>query len=335
MQNNIKSSQEQFVTTIGGGTGTYPVVAALRTLSNHLTCIVAVSDSGGSSARLRDEFGFPPVGDLRQTLTALANPTSQHLLQELLLYRFARGKALKGHNLGNLILTALQDMTGSTTKALDTAAQLFQFHGRVIPITEDSVNLKVFYHDGSILVGEHLLDEANAPRKPIAKIALIPKPKTNPLALEVIRQSDHLVVGPGDLFASLEAVLIAPKVTQMIQKSPVKITYIVNIMTRNSQTANMTASGHVREIEKVLGKPVTYIIFNTGKPKPEQLEPYQAVGEQLVIDDLGNDPRVLRAPLLTYTSTKQLSADVIPRSVIRHDSDRLQKILKQILFKSK
>lgn len=323
--------QDQLVTTIGGGTGTYPVVAALRTLCNHLTCIVAVSDSGGSSARLRDEFGFPPVGDLRQSLTALANPTSQHLLQKLLLYRFNKGRELKGHNLGNLILTALQDMTGTTTQALETAAQLFQFHGRVIPITEDSVNLKVFYRDGTSIIGEHLLDEVDAPSKPIRKIALVPKPKTNPQALEILSQSDHLIIGPGDLFASLEAVLVAPKVSKIIQNSNAKITYIVNIMTRRSQTAGMSATDHVAEIEKVIKRSITNIVINNRSPKPEQLAPYQLVDEYPVLDDLGNDRRVIRAPLLTYTPTKQSASDVVPRSVLRHNSNQLQKVLRRIL----
>ncbi len=331
MPTRRQAYQDQLVTTIGGGTGTYPVVAALRTLCNRLTCIVAVSDSGGSSARLRDEFGFPPVGDLRQSLTALANPTSQHLLQQLLLYRFDKGRELKGHNLGNLILTALQDMTGTTTQALETAAQLFQFHGRVIPITEDSVNLKVFYRDGSSVIGEHLLDEPDAPCKPIRKIALIPKPKTNPQALEILSQSDHLIIGPGDLFASLEAVLVAPQVSKVIQNSNANITYIVNIMTRRSQTAGMSAADHVSEIEKVIKKPISRIVINNREPKPEQLTPYLLVGEHQVLDNLGNDPRVIRAPLLTYTPTKQNVSDAIPRSVLRHNSNKLQKILKQIL----
>ena len=331
----MKASRDLRVITIGGGTGTYPVVSALRTLCNQLACIVAVSDSGGSSARLRDEFGFPPVGDLRQSLTALADPMSQQLVQQLLLYRFDKGKGLKGHNLGNLILTALQDMTGSTTQALKAATALFQFHGRVIPVTEDSVNLKVFYSNGTTAIGEHLLDEVDAPAFQIRKISLIPKPKTNPVALELIKHADQLIIGPGDLYASLEAVLVAPKIASAIQLSNASICYIVNIMTRKSQTAHMTASDHVTEIEKVLGKRVSKIIINSRQPSAAQLVSYQKVDEHPVVDDLGKDPRVIRAPLLTYAKTITNVADVIPRSMLRHDSDQLKRVLKKVLSQSK
>lgn len=321
----------QRVVTIGGGTGTYPVVAALRTLVSSLSCIVAVSDSGGSSARLRDEFGFPPVGDLRQSLTALADPDSQHLLQQLLLYRFERGKELKGHSLGNLILTALQDLTGSTTDALGSATQVFQLNGSVIPVTEDTVDLEIHYQDGTVVTGEHSLDKPSAPTTPIRHIKLVPKPKPNPVALHVLRTADHIIIGPGDVFASLEAVLVAPNIAATIQASRAKVSYIVNIMTRRSQTNNLTAKDHVALIEKVLKRPVDYIVINAKKPTKAQLAPYKAVGEFQVVDDLGTDPRVLRASLLTQRKTRQLGADVVPRSLLRHDSDRLRTVIKKIL----
>ncbi|MCA9373341.1 YvcK family protein [Candidatus Woesebacteria bacterium] len=326
-------AQQLRVTTIGGGTGTYPVVAALRTLPVDISCIVAVSDSGGSSARLKDEFGFPPVGDLRQSLTALADPKTQALLQQLLLYRFEKGTGLRGHSLGNLILTALQDMTGSTTTALADAAQLFQFNGRVIPVTEDTIDLEVHYIDGSVRLGEHELDDPKAPTTPIKRIRLVPKPKTSTTALKTIALSDHIIIGPGDLYASLEAVLVAPRVAATLRKGTGNVTYIINIMTRRSQTAHMSAADHVQEIEKVIGRPLTNIIINTAKPTAAQLKPYRLVGEAPVIDDLGSDKRVVRAPLLTQTKTAPQSADAVPRSVLRHDSQRLRQILKKIVTK--
>ena len=326
-----QSLHNKQVVTVGGGTGTYPVVASLRELVSHITCIVAVSDSGGSSARLRDEFGFPPVGDLRQSLTALANPTSQELIQQLLLYRFSKGKELLGHNLGNLLLTALQDMMGSTTAALRAASTLFMIPGSVVPITEDSVDLKIEYQNGSSIIGEHFLDEPTAPMIPIKKISLLPKPKTNPMAIESAKTADHIIIGPGDLYASILSVLVAPRFSSSIKHSSAKITYIVNIMTRRSQTAHMSASDHVKTIEKQLGKQLDTIILNFELPDQEALHKYTEQNEQPVPDDLGNDSRVIRAPLLTKALTAQQKGDKTPRSVLRHDSRKLQKVLKKVL----
>src|SRR4030042_3375077 len=120
------------IVVIGGGTGTFVVLSALKTIpSLDLTAIVSVADSGGSTGRLRDEFGLLPVGDLRQALAALAQNQDNRYIQDLLLYRFSKGSGLEGHNLGNLILTALQDMTGCTAKAVEIASNIFRLHGSI------------------------------------------------------------------------------------------------------------------------------------------------------------------------------------------------------------
>ena len=136
------------VVVIGGGTGIYPVTTALSRLDVSIATIIAVSDSGGSTGRIRDEFGFIPVGDLRQSLAAAAHGDGQEWIRKLLLYRFDKGEGLKGHNLGNLILTALQDMTGSTTEALAKAEDIFKLKAKVIPATENNVDLEIEYEDG-------------------------------------------------------------------------------------------------------------------------------------------------------------------------------------------
>ena len=129
----MKSTKTKIV-VIGGGTGIFPVTAGLRHLNNvEISTIISVSDSGGSTGRIRDEFGFQPVGDLRQSLAALAEAENEEWIRKLLLYRFEKGDGLKGHNLGNLILTALQDMTGDTSEALFRIKQIFRLKGEVIP----------------------------------------------------------------------------------------------------------------------------------------------------------------------------------------------------------
>ena len=146
------------IVVIGGGTGTSTVISGLKSKHVRLTALISVADSGGSTGRLRDEFGFQPVGDLRQSLAALAKTGSQEWIRKLLLYRFTKGEGLKGHNLGNLILTALQDMAGSTTSALEIAEQVFQLHGEIFPVTTQNVQLEIKYDDGTVVLGEDHLN---------------------------------------------------------------------------------------------------------------------------------------------------------------------------------
>ncbi len=323
--------KEKSVVVIGGGTGIYSVVTALKKLPVKITTIIAVSDSGGSTGRIRDEFGFPPVGDLRQSLAAMANPKSQKAIQQLLLYRFEKGAGLKGHNLGNLLLTALQDIHSSTTKALEIAQQIFRIEGRVIPSTETAVDLKITYTDGATIVGEHTLDEiTDTPRK-ISSVELTPKCKLNPAATTAIRESELVLIGPGDLYASLLAVLVTPGLSQLLKTARVPIAYFLNLITRHSQTHNMSANDHVKEIEQILGFPLTHILINSDPIPPKMLAAYAAQHEYPVLNNITDDARVLEQPLLQKQAHKQSTADTVHRALLRHSSKKIQPVLAALL----
>lgn len=315
------------VVIIGGGTGIYPVVRACKHLELDISTIVATSDSGGSTGRIRDEFGFPPVGDLRQSLAALAEDDGEEWIRKILLYRFEKGEGLAGHNLGNLLLTALQDMTGSTTKALEIAEKVFRLNGNVIPVTEASVQLEITYRDGTKVVGEHTLDESSAHSEPIASVQLIPNCVINPSAAAVIRESEAIIIGPGDLYASLLAVLVVPGMKQALASSSAKLIYMMNLMTRSTQTANMSARDHITVIESLIEKKLDLVIINSGSIPDEILALYQQEKEYPVKDDLGTDSRVIRANLIEETQYKQSALDTAHRSVLRHNQDALQAIL--------
>lgn len=162
------------IVVIGGGTGTFVVLSGLKNQPVDLTAIITVADSGGSTGRLRDEFGFLPVGDMRQSLAALAKENSQSWIRDILLYRFSTGRELKGHNLGNLILTALQHLAGSTPKALELAGKIFRLDGKIYPSTLANVQLETHYQDGSVQIGEHKLDDKKYGGKKIQKVSLKP-----------------------------------------------------------------------------------------------------------------------------------------------------------------
>lgn len=324
----------QRVVVIGGGTGIYPVINALRHLPTECTTIINASDSGGSTGRIRDEFGFPPVGDLRQALAAMADPTSQHWIRQLLLYRFEKGSGLVGHSLGNLLLTALQDMTGSTTEALAIAAKVLRIHGKVIPITENDVHLEIEYANGDTLQGEHSLDDGSSPHQKVTGLRLTPEATVNPLAVEAVKSADYIIIGPGDYYASLQSVLIVPGLSAAFAKTTATLIYFVNLMTRSSQTLDMTAGEHVAGIERAIGRKLDVIIINN-KQIPESIkQKYAQEDENPVVDDVAEDARVIRSPLVAMTKSIQSAADSVQRSLLRHDETRVLDCLKKVLLQT-
>lgn len=326
----IDNTSQKKVVVIGGGTGIFPVTAGLRHLNVDINTIISVSDSGGSTGRIRDEFGFQPVGDLRQSLAALAESDGEEWIRKLLLYRFEKGDGLKGHNLGNLILTALQDMTGSTSEALFRAEQIFRLKGEVIPATEETVDLKINYVDGTSAVGEHILDD-NKNAKKIKDVSLTPNAQINPHAKKAIAKADYIIIGPGDYYASLMAALAPEGISGAFKQSKAKVVYIMNLMTRLTQTKDMTAADHLQKIEDKIGKKVDYVILNS-EPIPESiLDRYAKFGENPVVNDLNKDPRLVKAKIISSQIFMKGYEDNTHRELLRHDSKKLQKVLAKII----
>ena len=151
------------VVVIGGGTGTHTVLRGLKHYQAQIdiSAVVTMADSGGSTGRLRDEFGYLPVGDVRMALTALASDIdkNEELMRELFLYRFNKGEGLSGHNFGNLLLVALTDILGSEDLAIKAAGKILRIEGKVEPVTIAKADLVAKYEDGVELVGEHAIDE--------------------------------------------------------------------------------------------------------------------------------------------------------------------------------
>jgi uncharacterized cofD-like protein len=316
------------VVVIGGGTGTFTVLSGLKQHDLDLTAIVTVADSGGSTGRLRDQFGFLPVGDLRQSLAALARENDQSWIRELLLYRFNQGEGLKGHNLGNLILTALQDLSGSTPKALEIAGEVFRLEGKILPVTCENVDLVIEYEDGTFIIGEDNLNPEHGGGKKIKKVRLSPKASIYGKAYEQISKADYIVIGPGDLYASILPNFVVSGTKKALLTSKAKIIYIVNLMTRYTQTHNYTARDHVEELSRYTGKYPDLVIVNTEKVPAKILKAYEEEKGYPVLDDLSEDNyRVIRSDLLSVAKVKKNSGDVLKRSLIVHDQKKLTEIL--------
>ena len=321
------------IMVIGGGTGSYVVLSGLKEYDYDIVAVTTVADDGGSSGRLRDEFGFLPAGDMRQSIAALSQENG--FLKDLLLYRFEKGeKGLKGHNLGNLILTALDDITGSESKALETATKIFSLKGKVLPVSLDLTKVRAKYSSGKEIIGEHFIEENKLQKgERILEYSADPPVKINPAVKAEIKDTDLIIFGPGDLYNSTIANLTIKGVSEAIKGSQAKILHIINLMTLSSQTAYFTASDHVRELEKYLGKKVNYILLNTRKIPEDVLKNYRKFNEYQIEDDLRGDSRVFRLDLLSTTKVKKNSADPLKRSLIRHSSHKLGKAIVSIVSK--
>ena len=319
------------IVVIGGGTGTSTVVSGLKSRQVQLTALVSVADSGGSTGRLRDEFGFQPVGDLRQSLAALAKTHSQDWIRKLLLYRFTKGEGLKGHNLGNLVLTALQDMAGSTTSALEIAEQVFRLHGEIFPVTTQNVQLEVKYDDGTVVIGEDHLNIHGTVAKKITSARLSPRAPLYKKAAEALKHADLIVIGPGDLYASLLAALGVDGMKNVMKTVRGKIVYVVNLMSRFSQPHNMTARQHLVCIEEAIGRRCSYVVVNNGAIPGDVLKKYEKEHEFPVVNDLIHDTRVIAKDIVAQDVIDQHSHDILDRSLLRHDPIKLAQVVLELL----
>lgn len=304
------------VVTIGGGTGLSMLLHGLKAYTTNITAIVTVADDGGSSGRLREEFGMLPPGDIRNCLVALAD--AEPLMQRLFQYRFAEQSALHGHNFGNLFLTAMTQITGDFERAVQASSRVLAIRGRVVPSTCDRVQLVAEHEDGSVTLGESKISTAAAA---IRRIYLEP---ANCLptqeALQAIHEADVLVLGPGSLYTSIiPNLLIGGMVEAIVQSKALKI-YVCNVMTQSQETAGFTASDHVRTLVTHTSPGILQVCIVNTRPVPaELLDKYQQEDAYPVEADV----EAIRA----------LGYQVVPEEVIstqnyvRHDPDKLARLI--------
>ncbi len=308
-----KRKKEKIV-VIGGGTGSYNVLCGLKKYPVDLTAVVTMMDSGGSTGRLRDEFGFLPPGDVRRCLVALSSDTG--LLRKLFEYRFDRGSGLSGHSFGNLFLTVLRDLTGGDAAAVREAAKILNVRGQVLPVTLNNCQLGVVLENGQTVVGEtNISIPRHDPRLRIRSLFVVPRARINKEAEAAILEADKIVIGPGDLYTSILPNIAVSGVKAALRKTRARVIYVCNIMTKAGETLGFTAVDFVRELEHYLGRGIVRdIVCNDQKPPARLLKRYAAERAEFVEPDL-EESRVRRAALLGG------------RDLARHDSDRLARVL--------
>lgn len=322
------------VVVIGGGTGTFTILSGLKIYPLDLAVVVSMTDSGGSNRILRDEFGLLPTSDIRQCLVALASDNSDETLRKLFTYRYENGTGIAGMTFGNLFMAALSDILGNQENAIEETCKILKVKGQILPVTFENTNLVAKYENGKEVLGEHYIDE---PDKKTSKLRIVnlqvfPKAKGNKKALLAIKNADLIILGPGDLYTSIICNLVVDGIGKAVAKSKAKKLYVVNLMTRLGQTTDMTASDHVREVEKYLGSKLDYLLVNKSSSFPSKaLAAYREEGAIPVKDDLGSRAGVIRANLVASKIFQKSASDKLVRSLIRHDSDKLAKAVMTIL----
>lgn len=318
------------IAALGGGTGLPNVLRGLRPLlygagarsqetapRDRLVAIVATSDDGGSSGRLRAEFNMIPPGDIRNCLAALSD--NHALIADIFQYRFDSGEGLNGHAIGNLVLAALADVTNDFPRAVEIAARVIGARGTVLPATSELVTLVGEFEDGRVLSGETAISRAGGR---LLRVSLLPeRPRCVPDVCEALLRADVIVTGPGSLYTSILPTLLVPDVAAAIRASRAVRILVGNLMTEPGETDGYTVLEHVLTIERHLDAQLfDYVIYNTG-PVPERLTAeYAARGARPIVtgqfelnalDRLGIQP--IGVPLVSEH----------PARKIRHHPDRL------------
>ena len=314
------------IVALGGGHGLSTLLHGLKELTSNITAVVTVADDGGSSGRLRTELDVLPPGDIRSCLVALAD--AEPLMRELFQFRFSEGEGLKGHNFGNLFITALSKITGDFEKAIKESSRVLAIRGQVVPSTLDKVVLVAKRADGTQTAGESKIPEV-ATTSPIKRVYLNPagcRPTAE--ALQAIKEAEVIVIGPGSLYTSIMPNLIVEGINDaMLRSRAIKI-YVCNVMTQHGETDGYTASDHVEAVLRHTHPTlIDYCIVNTGKVPEHMLAKYREEGAYPV------EPAIKKIRSLGIAVVE---GDVInAQDYVRHNSEKLAKIIFSVINSAK
>jgi uncharacterized cofD-like protein len=324
------------IVAIGGGTGLSTLLRGLKayvgadggwTIAG-LGAIVTVTDEGGSSGVLRKEFGMLPPGDIRNCIVALAE--EEQLLSRLFSYRFDTDSALKGHSLGNLLLTAMTDITGSFDNAVLAASEVLAIRGEIYPSTLTDVRLRATLEDGSELDGEVEISGSNIGEEPkairharITHLALDP-PDVQPTdgALRALELADLIIVGPGSLYTSVLPNLVIEPIAAALRSARALRVYICNVMTQPNETDGYTAQDHLQAIIEHAGLVVDVMLLNGRRLSPAMFGMYAAMNQEPVRFD---------AEEIRNLGVTPFFGDIIAESdFVRHDPAALAQTIFQL-----
>jgi uncharacterized cofD-like protein len=305
------------IVAIGGGTGLSTLLRGLKEVSSNITAVVTVADDGGSSGKLRQELGVPPVGDIRNCIAALADvePTMSSLMQ----YRFPAKHAepgLAGHAFGNLLIAAMADITGDFEEGVRQSNRVLAVRGQVVPVAPRALNLNAELADGTRLAGQSLIGRSRGIRRVWLSPAGV---EASAEAVEAIRSADLIVMGPGSLYTSLLPSLLVPGIRSAIEGAEALRVYVSNVATQPGETEGYTLSEHVAALSAHgVGHLVDVVLANDDESAKV---PAGYIAEPVRVDLPRNDAQ----PRL------ELHGVVDPANAHRHEPRRLATALLAIL----
>lgn len=307
------------VVAVGGGTGLSALLAGIKLFTNNITAIVTVTDTGGSSGRLRDEMDMLPPGDIRNCLVALAE--AGPLIQQLFQYRFQAGEGLKGHNFGNLFITAMEQVTGDFEKAVAESSKVLAIRGKVLPSTLDKVTLIGEFKDGTTVEGETNITDMH---KPLNNIRLKPDNcSAHSEALDAIANADLILLGPGSLYTSILPNLLIRDIHDALLKSDAYKAYISNVMTQPGETIGFTAWDHLRVLIEHTDPRIVHACFVNKMEIPQDLiDKYRELGADKVEMDLdvirSKGYEVVEGEFLDLSDQVRHNPELLARTIFDH-----------------
>lgn len=311
------------IVVIGGGTGLYTLLRGLKQFTSNITAVVTVFDSGGSSGQLRDELGVLPPGDIRNCLVALS--TKEPLMTRLFQYRFKNG-SLRGHSFGNLFITAMSEVSGDFSSAIEKSSEILAVRGKVLPSSTEDVTLCARLQNKKFVKGEKNISQ----NKDRIESVFIEPAHVLPLTetIQAIKEAGVIILGPGSLYTSVICNLLVENIPEVIFQSTALKIYICNVMTQPGETDGYSASMHLKEVIKYLHHNcIDYVLVNREMLSKEVAEKYQQEGAYAVKDDLQDK----------YNQrTKVIHRELLSEyNYARHDSDKVARLVLDIIHREK
>ncbi len=319
------------IVVIGGGTGMPALLRGLKAFEHDITAIVTMFDDGGGSGALREDLGMLPPGDIRNCILALSQ--AEPLMEEVLKFRFPYG-SLKGQNFGNLMLAAMNGVTGSFLEAVQNLSQILAIRGQVLPVTTEDAQLCAEFADGKVVVGESAIPEyAKQNKTRICRVFLDPNDlRANPDAVTAIHEADVIVISPGSLYTSIIPVLLPAEIRDaLIASSKSKKIYVCNVMTQNGETDGYDVADHLQAIADHIGRQIIdFCLVNQEPVSEEILSNYRR--ERAAVVHLDED----RVKEQGVTVLRDSFATVVEkRNVLRHDSAKIAERIIRLITEEK
>ena len=311
--------------TIGGGSGSAVVLNGLKQHDHELAAIVSMFDSGGSTGILRKEFGYPPLGDIRQCILALAPESDRtEILRNAFDFRFNSRSSLRGHSVGNLMLAALTSaLENNVEEAIGELGRLLDISGAVVPITVEDAHLCAELMDGQIVWSENEINTRINENPGIRRVFLSQPVEANPVALKAITEAEVVIMGPGDLYTSVVPNFLAKGIGEILAKTEARLIYVCNVMTKRGETDAYNASHFSAVVHQYLGgRTIDNVIVNMEPVPSDVLELYRHEGAEPVTID--------RQSVMKYTHCliERPLLDLGPP--VRHNGQKLAEVIEDL-----